>query len=73
VNVSTSEKLCFCGQPLHYSNKDLQNQIEQMVQEKGENLKVTVGTRTFLVPRHYIALHGIKGYEVANLGFQELN
>ena len=46
--------------------------MEQLVSRLGENMKVTVGDRSWSVPRHYIALHGLKGSEVEHLGFEEI-
>lgn len=62
---------CACGRPLHYSNPETQKRVEQMVADLGENVKITVGLRSYLVPRHYIALHGIKASELPTLGFPE--
>ena len=33
---------------------------------------VVVDDRAWLVPRHYIALHGLKAWELPGLGFQEV-
>lgn len=66
-----SEKSCHCGKPLHYSDPAVQKQVEDLVEDKGECIEVTVSGITWLVPRHYIALHGLKGDEVATLGFQK--
>ena len=71
-------KMCACGKPLHYSNPLLQQLVEQMITEFGENMKITnVDTgKSYLVPKHFIALHGIKGRELAKLaeqyGFKEV-
>jgi hypothetical protein len=63
--------LCHCGSPLHYTQQGLENYIQAMVDELGEMIRVTVDGRTWLVPRHYIALHGLRASEIATLGFQE--
>ena len=63
---------CACGRPLHYSNPGVQRLVEKQVAELGETVKVTVLGRSWRVPRHYIALHGIKGANIANLGFEEI-
>ena len=65
-------KNCACGKPLHYTDPNLQKVIEDMVQNLGEYIKVTVENKTYLVQRHYIALHGLKAAELPNLGFVEL-
>jgi len=63
---------CACGRPLHYSDPNLQQMVERLVADLGETVNVTVVGRTWRVPRHYIALHGIKGANIANLGFEEI-
>jgi hypothetical protein len=65
-------KLCPCGKPLHYTDPGVEREVAAVVEEKGEFQRVTVNGRTWLVSRHYIALHGLKGSEVASLGFQEV-
>jgi len=64
---------CHCGQPLHYSRADIQAAMEEMIQRLGSTMPVTVGGRTWMVPRHYIALHGLKAVEMPFLGFEEVN
>lgn len=63
---------CHCGQPLHYTNADTERRVRELVAQQGEFVPVTVRGRTWLVQRHYIALHGIKGWELPTLGFQEI-
>jgi hypothetical protein len=65
-------KMCACGQPLHYSDLELQQRVEKIVQEQGEEIKVVIGDRAWMVPRHYIALHGLSSVEVQYLGFREV-
>ncbi len=68
-------ELCHCGRPLHYSDPEIRRVVDALVGEYGEYVPVTVTypePRTFLVPRHYIALHGLKGWEVRTLGFEEV-
>lgn len=67
-----TEQLCACGKPLHYSDPSAQHQIDALVSELGEFIEVTVGGRSWLVSRHYIALHGLKGSDLASLGFEEV-
>lgn len=64
-------KVCPCGQPLHYSHPDTQAQVEALIRELGLHTKVRVGNKTWLVSRHYIALHGLKASELGKLGFEE--
>jgi len=67
-----SDELCHCGKPLHYSDPDLRRIVERLIEAKGTHQPVTVGRRTWLVSRHYIALHGIKAVELPFLGFEEV-
>ena len=70
------DKLCHCGKPLHYTDPEIQRAVEKLIEQLGETVKVTLmddgRERTWRVPRHYIALHGLKGREVAGLGFEEI-
>ena len=67
---------CPCGQPLHYTNDKVQHYIQDLIDILGSTVDVTVNGRTWAVPRHYIALHGINGSELARtaqqLGFIEV-
>jgi hypothetical protein len=73
-----TEKLCACGQPLHYSDPHIQELVERQIAELGEFIPVTlIGSgRRFLIPRHFLALHGIKGGDLSALaeqyGFEEV-
>lgn len=58
---------CACGLPLHYINKTKQAEIQSLVDELGEWMPVHVGNEKYLVQRHFIALHGIKGSQIENL------
>lgn len=64
-------RLCHCGKPLHYMDKDVEDFVNKMIQKHGENIEVTsnVSKITYIIPRHYIALHGLKESELATLGF----
>lgn len=58
--------LCPCGRPLHYSDPAKERMVSALVAELGQTIPITVpGIGTYAVPRHYIALHGIKGSELA--------
>lgn len=73
---------CQCGKPLHYTNERLRQAVLKMTEMAGgeEWIPVTihakpftsVGNRTFLVQRHYIALHGLDGKYAAEMGFDEI-
>jgi hypothetical protein len=64
---------CACGQPLHYSDSRIQRVIEDLIAAQGPEIPVTVRGRTWLVPQHYIALHGLKAWELPTLGFSEVD
>ena len=63
---------CHCGRPLHYTYEHNRLMVEKLVAEQGEFVRVTVAGRTWLVQRHFIALHGVKAEELPTLGFQEI-
>ena len=63
---------CACGKPLHYQDKKVQQIIETMVTKLGKEVKVTVENKTYLVQRHYIALHGLKANELPELEKQKI-
>jgi len=63
---------CHCGRPLHYQNKAIEMMVKAMVRRQGEYVRVTLEGRTWLVQRHYIALHGIRSRDLPFLGFQEV-
>lgn len=65
-------KLCHCGKPLHYTNARIQSSVEELIRELGENITVEYGLRKWLVPRHYIALHGLRAIDLPTLGFSEV-
>jgi hypothetical protein len=67
-----SEELCHCGQPVHYTDPAARRFVELMIETCGPTVRVTVEGRTFLVPRHYLALHGLEGSDVPSLGFSEV-
>lgn len=63
---------CACGQPLHYSDPKLRREIEQTIARTSEELLVACGQRTWIVPRHYLALHPTKPIDLPNLKFPEV-
>lgn len=67
---------CACGEPLHYRDPHNEQIISEYVASYGATVKVVVGGRAWQVPRHYIALHGIGGGNLADvaqeLGFEEV-
>jgi hypothetical protein len=68
----SEEAMCACGKPLHYESEIIHKMVQKLVDELGENIRVTFGIRTWLVPRHYIALHGIDLNQVLERGFPEV-
>jgi hypothetical protein len=65
---------CWCGRPLHYKSPKEKQMVDEIVNKFGEFINVTVaGSKTYLVQRHYIALHGIKDKDLSTLGFAEVN
>jgi hypothetical protein len=60
-------KLCLCGRPLHYSDPEIERLVEKIISIKGELVAVRVGDRGWMVPRHYIALHGIRAQELTSV------
>lgn len=57
---------CDCGQPLHYRDPASQAVMQAIVDELGPCTPVLMAgtTHGFLVPRHYIALHGLRAVEL---------
>lgn len=66
------EKMCACGKPLHYANKSMEKIAQRIVDEQGEEIKIVVEGRSWMVPRHFIALHGIEAAELPSMGFREV-
>lgn len=68
--------LCGCGQPLHYTDPANEAIMCRMVDKFGEFQTVTVAGRSWRVARHFIALHGVIGYQLPELamryGFEEI-
>ncbi len=64
---------CACGQPLHYTDPEAQAAVEHLVEKLGEFQPITVlGYGTWLVQRHYIALHGIKAAELPGSAWEKI-
>ena len=64
--------MCACGKPLHYSDPEIQRMVEEIIQREGEEIKVVIGARAWMVQRHYIALHGLSSVDVQYLRFPEV-
>lgn len=65
-------ELCHCGKPLHYSDPQVQVMMERLITELGPIIVVTLGSDSWEVPRHYIALHGLRAEDLPNLGFRKV-
>lgn len=59
--------MCACGMPLHYESSGLRDIIERICEAMGEDITVTTPRGSWNVPRHYIALHGLKANELPEL------
>ena len=70
------EKLCGCGKPLHYSDLHIREVVQHFVDKLGECVEVAVNGRRWLIPRHFLALHGLKAARIAEIaaryGFKEV-
>jgi len=60
---------CACGRPLHYSNPTAQALVQHLIDRRGPDVVVRTPQGAWLVQRHYIALHGLKGADLSALGF----
>lgn len=64
---------CACGKPLHYLDPQEEEYVESLVIELGPMVKVKVlDGRCYWVQRHFIALHGLKGWEIPEQGWEEV-
>jgi hypothetical protein len=69
--MALENKMCYCGKPLHYNSRDVGMMVEGFVQKLGEFIPIeTPDGMRYKVPRHYIALHGIRTHELKGLGFE---
>lgn len=64
---------CACGRRLHYSDPLNKQRVEELIRKNGEFTEITYlgNGKTYIVQRHYIALHGIKAVDLPSLGFEE--
>ena len=58
---------CPCGRGLHYTNPAQQHAVEKLVKLYGVTVKVRTPAGAWLVPRHWIALHGLAAQELPDL------
>lgn len=59
--------MCPCGRPLHYNDPQRLKYMEDQVKKLGELILVSTGGKGYLIPRHYIALHGIRAQDLPEL------
>lgn len=64
--------LCHCGRPLHYTDPTIEGWVRGLVTLRGALMEVTTPEGTWLVPRHYIALHGVKAAELTESPFEKI-
>jgi hypothetical protein len=69
---SPEVELCHCGEPLHYTDEMVEAFTRDLIKNLGPTVKVNVGTRTWEVDRHFIALHGLRAADLPTLGFPEV-
>jgi len=66
---------CHCGRPLHYATPELRAQVERMIAIVGDPYVTVTHLETgrkFRVQRHFIALHGLTGWQLLTSGFEEV-
>jgi len=70
--TTLDNEICHCGRVLHYYDPQVEATMRRLVKSHGAFMPITVGNRTFLVQRHYVALHGVQGANLPELGFEEV-
>ena len=61
--------MCACGEPLHYSDLRIALEVTVLSNTLGLCIPIWLGEHAYLVPRHYIALHGIRAVDLPSSGF----
>jgi hypothetical protein len=62
--------LCACGLPLHYPNAHTEAYVREQIAQHGPTIDVITSKGVYAVPRHYIALHGLRAWEIPDLADQ---
>jgi hypothetical protein len=64
--------MCACGMPLHYSDPEKRKIVESLIKMCGVMVTITNSQngRSWRVPRHFIALHGIKMEEMPHIAIK---
>lgn len=65
-----SIQLCHCGEPLHYADLSVKEMVDDLIVKLGTHIDVIYGNKTYKVPRHYLALHGVKWELMDTYGFE---
>lgn len=62
-------EFCGCGRPLHYVDPRAEATVRKLVGEKGRCVLVEVDGEdvAYWVPRHFIALHGLRAQDLPYL------
>lgn len=68
----TAEPLCHCGKPLHYTSTHAKALVQKLIERLGETVEIQTATGRYRVPRHYIALHGVRAVDLPTLGFEKI-
>lgn len=65
----TMADVCDCGKTLqlHYRNPRTFKAVEAMVAKFGATVKITSPAGSWMVPRHYVATHGLRGSALPEL------
>lgn len=77
--MTNERERCACGRPLHYTDPYVRAIVEELIADLGPDITVREleTGRAWRIPRHYIALHGIKRGELRDLatrfGFTEVS
>jgi len=72
-------EMCACGKPLHYSDPKMEALVRKMIKIAGgdEYVLCRSSAGAWRVQRHYIALHGLKAWELpamaAKFGFERVD
>lgn len=61
---------CPCGQPLHYRTAEIRAYMARQIRRFGPTVVVETTEGTWLVPRHFLALHTFRPWELQTLAAQ---
>lgn len=61
---------CPCGQPLHYCDAASEAFMKRQVRALGPTVAITTTDGTWMVPRHFLALHPLRPWELPALAEQ---